>query len=726
MSSIAPLARIFERPAWTLGRPWSARHSQHGCQGAREAGAAPQAPGGAAPNPVSTAALPLSGAVPLSAVPVRAAAVLATPMASGRIWPLLLAGAVLVLPSFAQGQTVEDRARAAASASRAKTSDSDVLQQNYVTPGMSGQPIATVDGSKSFTPTIACQNTANLLDVLIQPSASGDIGTVRISRDKDLDGKFDSSAALPVPVSGICANGVISCNPGTWDQCRSFRWDIDAAKELKLTQVDMPELAGCYCVNNSCGSNLVFGNLSSVLKDLGGGMVGALTTADPRIGVAEARINGPVIAYVGAQTTACSANPAIGQTAYRTNPAAIQGDAFALSSTNPVFQALAASPAGSGKAQQLRGCTITREVTVREVRVEDVISRTAGGYATIDDAAGNVDFLMGSPSNNGLSGGSCRLFDFRMTLHVEDPDRLRSATLPTYFVDDWGQLRIDGTLVSYGPGAWTGSGYPPGKCERKRTSYFAPNIDLKPWLTKGDHEIWLRVAVGGGGEAFAQIHAEVDVSCKTAERLVDLCSGYAADPKCSLSEERVDGVQTFRNGVATGLKPLPQTRLFGNANCTLQLTRDFFERDRTYVCATDSAALPEPDLSRGAYIIDHSTETLLADRQKTGNGSVTTSTRAFALPSQGSVPACEAICKTRAPKANTAAAPDGVVASGQNAPSGYDTFYHTCDAANVCPTGPGEELVSACGCLDDFPEAVVMMQTVRLAGADMTCTSAVP
>ncbi|MFX7808420.1 hypothetical protein ABTK09_19525, partial [Acinetobacter baumannii] len=65
----------------------------------------------------------------------------------------------------------------------------------------------------------------------------------------------------------------------------------------------------------------------------------------------------------------------------------------------------------------------------------------------------------------------------------------------------------------------------------------------------------------------------------------------------------------------------------------------------------------------------------------------------------------------------------GVVASQQNNPTGFDTFYHVCDAANVCPAGPGEEVVSACGCLDDFPEAVVMMQTVRLGGADMTCTS---
>ncbi|CCW16556.1 FIG00911085: hypothetical protein [Sphingobium indicum BiD32] len=640
--------------------------------------------------------------------------------------PLMLAGTVLMLPSVLHAQSMDDRARAAAAATKAKTGDSDTLLKNYVTPGMSGQPVATVDGTKTFTPTLACQKTANLLEVLIQPSSSGDIGVVRISRDKDLDGTFDSSSALPVPVSGICANGVISCQPGTWTQCHSFRWNLDSAKDLKLTEVDMPELSGCYCVNNSCGSNLVFGNLASVLKDLGGGMVGALTTADPRIGVAEARINGPVIDYVGAQTTACTSSPAIGQTVYRANPAAIQGDAFALSSSNPVFQALAASSAGAGKAQQLRSCTITREVTLREVAVDDVISRTAGGYATIAGTGGSADFLMGSPGNNSLRGGGCSLFDFRMTLHVGDPDRLKSVTLPVYSADDWAQVRIDGMLVAYGPGAWTGSGYPPGNCEQDHTTFYAPNTDLKPLLTKGDHEIWLRVAVADRGDAFAQIHAEVDTSCKTTERIVDLCLGYGADPKCRLSAEDVDGVQTFRNGVATGLRPLPQTRLFGNANCTLQFTRDFFERTRTYACTTDSTALPAPDLSRGAYIIDHSTETLLADRTKAADGSITTSTRNFSIPPQGTVPACEAICKTRAPKANTAAAPDGVVASRQNAPTGYDTFYHTCDAANVCPAGPGEEIVSACGCVDDFPEAVVMMQTVRLAGADMVCTSAVP
>jgi len=639
---------------------------------------------------------------------------------------LLASCATLLLPTAAAAQTVEDRARAAASASRAKTSDSEALQQNYVTPGLAGQPIATIDNSRSFNPNIACQKTSTLLELLAQPSATGDIGTLRISRDRDLDGSVDETLSLPTPVSGICANGVISCQPGSWNQCRSFKWDVAATGSLKLSEVDMIDLAGCYCVNNSCGSNLVWGNMASVLKDLGGGVIGALTTADPRIGVAQAVIDGPVIRYTGAQTTACTTSPSVAATSYRANPTALQGDAYAFSQSSSVFEALAASPAGQGKAEQTRACTIEREMTLKEIKIEDVIARTSGGYATYSYSPDSVSFLMGSPSNDSLGGGKCGIFDFRMTLDIDNVERLQSVRLPFYFMDDWIQIRVDGQLVLADPPSWTGSGLPPGKCERKKTHYGYPGLDLKPYLTKGQHEIWLRIAVGGGGEAFAQIDATVDTSCRVEERLVDLCSGYAANPQCRLDNETVDGVNTVHNGVATGLKPLPQTRLFGNASCTYQLTRDFFGRERRYKCAVDLGSPTPPDLSRGAYIIDHSTETLLADRTRAADGSISTSARAFAVPDRPSVAACEPICKTRAPKANSEAAPDGVVGARQNDPSGWDSFYHACSPDNVCPLGPGEELVSACGCLDDFPEAVVMMQTVRLGGADLVCTGAAP
>ena len=69
-------------------------------------------------------------------------------------------------------------------------------------------------------------------------------------------------------------------------------------------------------------------------------------------------------------------------------------------------------------------------------------------------------------------------------------------------------------------------------------------------------------------------------------------------------------------------------------------------------------------------------------------------------------------------------APAGAVSEKQNDPTGWDSFYHVCSADSVCPLGEGEEMVTPCGCIDDFPEAVVMMQTVRLAGSDLACTAA--
>src|SRR3546814_15724436 len=79
-------------------------------------------------------------------------------------------------------------------------------------------------------------------------------------------------------------------------------------------------------------------NLPSVLKVLGGGAIGALTSHDPRVGMAEARINGPLIQYVGAQSTACTALPDLPQTAYRGRPTSILGDAAAPAAGSSPFQ----------------------------------------------------------------------------------------------------------------------------------------------------------------------------------------------------------------------------------------------------------------------------------------------------------------------------------------------------------------------------------------------------
>ncbi|MGE6692721.1 MULTISPECIES: hypothetical protein [Sphingobium] len=638
---------------------------------------------------------------------------------------ILAVGSLALAPQLSRAQDMEARARAAAAASRAKSGDSDAITNSYVNPGLAGEAISTVDSNRQFTTNLACQKSATMLEVLVQPGSTGDIIQLSVARDSNLDGSFDQNLTLPIPVSGICANGVLSCDPGSWNNCTPFKWDVSSAGDLKLAQVPLTDLSACYCINASCGSNLVLGNLNSVLKDLGGGVIGALTTADPRIGVAQTSIEGPVIRYIGAQTTACTSSPSVSATTYLANPTAIAGDASATAQGSSVFQTLAGSPSASGKAQETRACTIAREINISDPNFDAVIARS-GGRSTLAVSPTVARFQMGSPGEKSLTGGRCSIFEFQMTLTVGDRDRLRGVRLVRYYADDWAQITVDGTLVASGPQSWTGAGLPPGNCEQGRIFTRTPGTDLLPFMTPGAHEIRMRVAVADEGGALAEIEAEIDDSCSVDERLVDLCSPYAQDQDCRLILEEVDGVETFRNGVNTGLKPLAQTRRFGAGQCSYQFTRDFFERRRRYACVTDSAALAEPDLTRSAYIIDHSTETLLADRTASSDGTISTSTREFSLPDRGSVPACEPVCKTRAPKVNSDVAVSGAVGAAQNDPAGWNSFYHSCTADNVCPLGEGEELVTACGCLDDFPEAAVMMQTVRLAGSDLACTAGTP
>jgi hypothetical protein len=630
----------------------------------------------------------------------------------------LLVAALLLTPAGAQ--TLEDRARAAAAASAARTSSSPALLQNYVTPGLAGQPISTLDQTKSFTAALACAKSARLLEILVQPSSTGDLGSVRIARDTDLDGSFDSSLTLPMPVSGICANGIVSCQPGTWKACTFFRWDVDAGHTLKLTQVDMPNVQSCYCINASCGTHLAWANMSQILGDLGGGVVGALTTADPRYGVAQAQVSGPVIDYVGAQATGCAATPTVTQTAYAANPAAITGDATARAQSSSIFQMLKGSPAGAGKVAETRSCTIQRQVAITSPSYDDIVTASGAYQSVTDCGAGCRRYRIGG-------SGSCDVppstYSARFTLH--QPDRLVSARIVAMDGDDWMQARVNGVpAASIGDDPWMSLSVP-NDCGTDHHHNASPNVDLAGPLKAGSVQIDALIrAHGSHKKGTLDIEIQVDTGCRSQETLADLCGGYAADPQCSLLAESVDGVETVRQGVVTGLTPLPTTRLFGSAACTIQLTRPFFERDRSYRCLSDTGSPPAPDLTRAAYIIDHSTETLLVDRTVGANGNVTTTATPFSRPTEPPVPACEAICKTTAPKVNNAAAPAGVVGAEQNMPTGTNTFYHVCDAANHCPIGSGETLVSDCGCLDSFPEAAVMMQTVRLAGADIACTSA--
>src|SRR3546814_10984054 len=125
-----------------------------------------------------------------------------------------------------------------------------------------------------------------------------------------------------------------------------------------------------------------------------------------------------------------------------------------------------------------------------------------------------------------------------------------------------------------------------GGAARNYTSY-----DFTTDLRAGPTTVSARVRGGGGGAplttewGLADVEIRVSDACEPSDRLVHQCAAIGANHKCRLARATVDGVQTFLNGVGTGLRPLPRSRPFGPGSCTPPLTRHFFLRQRPINCA---------------------------------------------------------------------------------------------------------------------------------------------
>src|SRR5208283_3331984 len=172
----------------------------------------------------------------------------------------------------------------------------------------SNTPMTTIDGSVSFSGQLQCPNSQRFMEVLIQPGVTGDITTFIVSQDTNFDGNLDYTYEVPFPVSGLCANGVVTCNPGTWTNCRTYQWTSDTSGRVSLQSVPLTALGGCFCVNNSCGTNLVFANTPTIMNVIGGGVAGAIQKNDSRYAISNVVIDGIDATYYGQNSGGCVAS----------------------------------------------------------------------------------------------------------------------------------------------------------------------------------------------------------------------------------------------------------------------------------------------------------------------------------------------------------------------------------------------------------------------------------
>lgn len=229
---------------------------------------------------------------------------------TGADWLIFIVPVFLLLyvtPDINAG-SAEDAAATTAHDALSRYGSEEGIREQISNPLTSDNALMhTLDGSTVFNAGLTCPSSHTFLSVSIQIRPTGDLSPVLVHQDTDMDGSSDHSYAVPFPVSGVCANGVISCNAGTWNNCRHYLWRAGSDFRVFLQDEDMTELGGCYCINDDCGNNFAWLNRETILKDLGGGVSGALLEQDPKFAITDAETDSTRITYYGQKSAACSA-----------------------------------------------------------------------------------------------------------------------------------------------------------------------------------------------------------------------------------------------------------------------------------------------------------------------------------------------------------------------------------------------------------------------------------
>jgi hypothetical protein len=631
-------------------------------------------------------------------------------------------------PALSAPPDPADTAKAAADAALAKYGSPEAFDENAASPLTAGSLMTSVDGTASFSQPVSCLSSESFLRLFFGPGPGGDIAPVVVSQDTNFDGTLDASQTLPFAVSGICSNGVIACNAGSWTGCQGYSWQTVSPvnHQIALTPTPLTGLQACTCVNNSCGSGLVVSNQAQIGQTLASGMAAALQRTDPRYSLSAVGQTPFQVTLSGQDTTSCTATPTLTQTDYYSNPAGLTPAGQAAAGADPLYTQLTSRSEASGFVTTTPACTIERQLEAGG-RVQDVVQAVTSSDVTFSTVSDNEYVIeIGKPTAVLTLGETCNVGHiWSLDLQITDPLSLQSVMLEAVEAEDHSQLHIDGAFVYALPSDFTNySGAATGTCNHATDWYDSPNLDLTSYFTDGlNHTLRIRTVVGNQGHSYYRIR--VRTNCRSEIKLTNTCGGLAASDSCRVLEETVDGVQTYLNGGKTGLLPLSSARTAGAGACQVTVNQDWWDKDRTYECTNDTSTPPvtPPNLDRMTYILENSDENGWQDRRSDGAGGFTTSSGSYDYSAYEVAGDCELSCKVERPSVVDGVTVTGLQASARNSTSSNETVFKTCNVSGACPLLPGETLVADCACLDDFPEALVAMQAMRLGGLDQFCTT---
>ncbi len=624
-------------------------------------------------------------------------------------------------------QEHKDKGKSAYDAIASKVGTVDGVTKNLTNPLTAGDQFSTLDGTRTYTQQISCPSSANYLELFFGLNGSGDLSPVRIRQDSNFDGVYDHGYSVPYLVSGVCSNGIISCEAGTFNGCRYFLWDANSGRVDLSETTHLNDLAGCYCVNSSCGNNLGFNNRNAILDELAGGIAGALMSEEPRYAISKVEKQDFIITLAGQDTRNCRDDDYEDQHTFFEDPSSLSAAAFSSASTDPVSNLVQNISVGANTGLVTNNCVVERQVTLDEIVSTDVVSLVTATapyrVVPITDNPNAFAFEFGDNTDNGIDvSGGCNLIHHQLVYNIGEFEKLNEARFNLGFYEDQIAIRVNGDLI-FGTDGFDGLS-DPADCQINDQSSVTINTHFLDNLQPGTNTIDFYIAVKDRGSGQITGHFLYDTECDLVEDIRSTCDAYANDDRCLLFEETVDGVNTWHNGGRTGLTPLVQTRTLYGAQCEQTFSFPWFVRNRTYQCETEGDSARNFDFTRQSHIYGNSTNEEFADRLEI-NGDVVLSTGNMSIDADFGISDCQQMCKTRSLVTDTEVASSGVVGSILRNPSATGEFnYHQC-AGGTCPIGPGEQLVTDCGCLNEFPQALTIMQTFRLAGQDLLCTSGV-
>jgi len=632
-------------------------------------------------------------------------------------WPdhwfqcLFMAAALVAAYQHAEAQT-KDPAIEAAEASAAQFTPNfnskSSVKKNAIDP-LQGRTQMTAQDGTQFNASIQCASAKQLVNVFAAPSGSGDLQTLLIAADMDLDGNMDTSLSTTLPISGVCSNGLISCDAGTWNNCQPLRWNATATN-IALENVNMENLAGCYCINNSCGSSLVWTNIGIITRDIGTGLVQAIQQQHPDYVISSVNVDSSNAEFYGATGAGCRTGTT-GQTEYLKNPASLitgVNNEVSIQTTQPesLYNTVTGSIATQTTTMTSNSCTIKRVV--------DVTSDTCQLLPdAIQNSCVNIENDPKCRLREEVVDGVTTYENYTPTnlVPLESTRTIGSASGYITYESDVTEVLVlkivNGIRGLYYEGT-----------ENEHPDYELYTYQVKIKIDNEFIYIWvegLRIGLTDYEEIYSIVAppGEITISYDALGKplLANIRSGAPTPELVGIVYDLPSRITLNGRKIVT----IP---------CNHNVTRPWWNKQRIYMCDTAPTTFDFTDakIRSDRATSQASLEQGFKNATKDAAGNWSEENIGLGSPQDMPVVAdCQPVCKVFKVVQDDRVTPDATTSQVKVTPTRKVYRYPSC-ANNQCPLEAGETIEKDCQCLNDFAEAATIMQSIRFAGQDILCS----